>query len=54
MSEIVDIFDVFRETDRENDTLKGHIKKTLIYCEGWLLRLILYWFNENKNTWVCT
>lgn len=28
----------------------SNIPPTILYNEGWLLRLILYWFSKNKNT----
>ncbi len=30
------------------ETGKGHMPPSILYNEGWLLRVILYWFSKNK------
>jgi hypothetical protein len=45
MEQILDIVKSFNKISSEIE----YFKPTLLYCEGWLLRLILFWFDRNKN-----
>jgi hypothetical protein len=45
MSKIIEVFSAF-------ETISSQIRNfipTYIYCEGWLLRLVMTWFNDNRH-----
>lgn len=41
------MLDIISALFNDLDTGKGHMPPSILYNEGWLLRVILYWFSKN-------